>query len=84
MSLTRRIETDRAGRALTRALISFAAEIGATVVAEGIESEAEIVALRDLGVAYGQGYRLGRPVVPSRDDLPPHLVLGLPRRWRAR
>ena len=64
MTLTRRIESDRAGRALTRALISFAAEIGATIVAEGIESEAEINALRELGVAYGQGYHLGRPAVP--------------------
>jgi EAL domain-containing protein (putative c-di-GMP-specific phosphodiesterase class I)/FixJ family two-component response regulator len=68
MTLTRRIETDRAERALTRALISFAAEIGATVVAEGIESEAEVTALRELGVAYGQGYHLGRPAVPSTID----------------
>ena len=61
MTLTRRIETDRAERALTRALISFAAEIDATIVAEGIQSEAEIVALRGLGVTYGQGFHLGRP-----------------------
>ena len=63
MTLTRRIESDRAERALTRALISFAAEIDATIVAEGIESEAEIAALRELGVVYGQGYHLGRPAV---------------------
>jgi len=61
MTLTRRIETDRAERALTRALISFAAEIDATIVAEGIQSEAEIDALRELGVGYGQGFHLGRP-----------------------
>ena len=61
MTLTRRIETDRAERALTRALISFGAEIDATIVAEGIESEAEIEALSDLGVAFGQGFHLGRP-----------------------
>ena len=61
MTLTRRITTDRAERALTRALISFAAETGATVVAEGIESEEEIVALSELGVPCGQGYHLGRP-----------------------
>ena len=61
MTLTRRIETDRAERALTRALISFAAEIEATIIAEGVESEAEIDALRELGVAFGQGFHLGRP-----------------------
>ena len=61
MTLTRRIATDRAERALTRALISFAAETGATVVAEGIESAAEIAALAELGVPFGQGFHLGRP-----------------------
>jgi EAL domain-containing protein (putative c-di-GMP-specific phosphodiesterase class I)/CheY-like chemotaxis protein len=61
MTLTRRIETDRAERALTRALISFAAEMDATIVAEGIQSESELDALRELGVEYGQGFHLGRP-----------------------
>jgi EAL domain-containing protein (putative c-di-GMP-specific phosphodiesterase class I)/CheY-like chemotaxis protein len=66
MTLTRGIETDRAERALMRALISFAAEIDATLVAEGIESDAEIKALRELGVIYGQGFHLGRPVPWTR------------------
>lgn len=61
MSLTRRIADHRGERALTRAFMSFAAETGATFVAEGIETDAEIAALRDLGVRYGQGFRLGRP-----------------------
>ena len=61
MALTRQIATDRAERALTRALISFAGETDAVIVAEGIESEAEISALRELGVRYGQGFHLGRP-----------------------
>jgi EAL domain-containing protein (putative c-di-GMP-specific phosphodiesterase class I)/ActR/RegA family two-component response regulator len=61
MTLTRNVESDRAERALTSALISFAAKIGATVVAEGIESDAEMRALVNLGVRYGQGYHLGRP-----------------------
>jgi EAL domain-containing protein (putative c-di-GMP-specific phosphodiesterase class I) len=42
-------------------LISFATELGATVVAEGIQSRQELKALRDLGVRYGQGFYLGRP-----------------------
>ena len=72
MTLTRRITTDRAERALTRALISFAAETGATVIAEGIESEEEIRALSELGVPCGQGYHLGRPerLTPPTYDLP--------------
>ena len=39
----------------------FAADIGALVTAEGIETPAEFEELRDLGVEYGQGYYLGRP-----------------------
>ena len=61
MTLTRNIVSRKAERALTRALISFASEMGAAIVAEGIESAAEIEALRDLGVVYGQGYHLARP-----------------------
>lgn len=71
MTLTRRITTDRAERALTRALISFAAETGATVVAEGVESEAEIGALSELGVPCGQGYHLGRPERAVRHSYAP-------------
>lgn len=55
------IDADRPRRALAAALISFAFDIGAEVVAEGIETQAEVDALRDLGVSYGQGYFLARP-----------------------
>jgi EAL domain-containing protein (putative c-di-GMP-specific phosphodiesterase class I) len=61
MTLTRGIEDDRPKRALARALISFASDIGATIVAEGIESTSEASALWDLGVRFGQGYDIGRP-----------------------
>lgn len=61
ISLTRDIHLDRRRRALAAALISFAEEIGASVVAEGVEIQEELDTLRDLGVGYGQGYLLGRP-----------------------
>lgn len=61
ISLTRAIDTDVARRALASALIFFAHEIGASLVAEGIETEAELQALRALGISAGQGYLLGRP-----------------------
>jgi EAL domain-containing protein (putative c-di-GMP-specific phosphodiesterase class I)/AmiR/NasT family two-component response regulator len=60
-SLTRDIDLDRGRRSLAGALISFAAEIGATIIAEGIETEAELAALSLLGARFGQGYRLARP-----------------------
>jgi EAL domain-containing protein (putative c-di-GMP-specific phosphodiesterase class I)/CheY-like chemotaxis protein len=60
-ALTRNVYMDPARRALAAGLISFAAELGATVIAEGIENRLELKALRALGVRYGQGFYLGRP-----------------------
>ena len=60
-ALTRNVYKDPARRALAAGLISFSAELGATVVAEGIQSRPELDALRDLGVRYGQGFYLGHP-----------------------
>lgn len=61
LDLTRGVDHDPTRRALASALITFASEIDATVVAEGIETEEELDALRALGVPFGQGYFLGRP-----------------------
>jgi EAL domain-containing protein (putative c-di-GMP-specific phosphodiesterase class I) len=55
------IERDRSHRALAAGLISFAQEIGATIVAEGIEHASQLRALLDLGVTCGQGFLLARP-----------------------
>ena len=61
IELIRGIDTDPARRALSSALVSFADEIGASIVAEGIETQSELHELRRLRVSSGQGYYLGRP-----------------------
>ena len=61
MSITRGIDKDPARSALARALITFAADIGSTIVAEGIETAAELTALKNLGAHAGQGYHLQHP-----------------------
>jgi EAL domain-containing protein (putative c-di-GMP-specific phosphodiesterase class I) len=61
ISLVSGIHRSRSQRALASALIAFATDVGATVIAEGIEEAEELVVLRDLGVPWGQGYYLGRP-----------------------
>ncbi len=48
-------------RAVLRALQELAASRGATAVAEGIETSSQLSMLRELGIAVGQGYLLGRP-----------------------
>ena len=45
-----------------RALASVARGIGAQVIAEGVETDAELRALRELGVRYGQGYYFGAAI----------------------
>jgi EAL domain-containing protein (putative c-di-GMP-specific phosphodiesterase class I)/ActR/RegA family two-component response regulator len=59
--LTRGVDHDPARRALATALVAFAEEIGATIVAEGIETEQELDTLRKLHIPWGQGYHLARP-----------------------
>lgn len=65
-SLTNGVEHDRTRRALALGLTAFADEFGAMVVAEGIESEAELRALRAIGITYGQGYHIARPTAASK------------------
>ncbi len=61
ISLTSRIDDDIVRRSLAAALVRFAVEIDAAIVAEGIETEAELSTLHDLGVPLAQGYFLGKP-----------------------
>ncbi|KQT61692.1 hypothetical protein ASG52_02135 [Methylobacterium sp. Leaf456] len=62
MSLIRGIDRDAARRALAESITTYGRRTGCDVVAEGIETEAEFAALRDLGITCAQGYLLGRPV----------------------
>ncbi len=59
--LTSGIDGDPARHALGTAMVQFAGQIGATIVAEGIETDAELRTLRSLHVPWGQGYHLARP-----------------------
>ena len=51
-----------AGRlAIVKALVEVAEALGTELVAEGIERERDLALVKDLGIAYVQGYLLGRP-----------------------
>lgn len=56
------IDLDPVRRSLAASLMRFAEETGARIVAEGVETAAELAALEDLGVRYAQGFHLARPV----------------------
>jgi EAL domain-containing protein (putative c-di-GMP-specific phosphodiesterase class I) len=65
ISLTRGVDQDSTRAALTSLFVSFADRIGATVVAEGVETIEERAALTALGVPMGQGFLLGMPSVST-------------------
>jgi EAL domain-containing protein (putative c-di-GMP-specific phosphodiesterase class I) len=49
---------------MVKAIISLGRNIGASVIAEGIQTEEETLALKAMGVDYGQGHFLARPEAP--------------------
>lgn len=55
------IATDPARQAMCEAMVGFCRRTGAALVAEGVETEADLDCLRGLGVTRAQGYLLGRP-----------------------
>lgn len=59
------IARDPVRRALVSGLVYFASETGCELIAEGIETDEELAALRDLGIQLGQGFFLARPA-PGR------------------
>lgn len=76
VALTHDIDTDPVRRALASALLTFTADIGAVIVAEGVETQAELATLRELQVRYGQGYYLARPApLPCPQPALAHIAL---------
>lgn len=77
-SWTHDIDQDVARRHLVGALVGFAAQVGSSVLAEGIETEKELVTVRSLGISLGQGYFLGRPAPLAAECLTAPLRAGEP------
>lgn len=66
IAFVRDVHLDPARRAVARAMIAFAADLGATLVAEGVETAAELDQLLLLGASLGQGYHFAPPQPPER------------------
>ena len=61
ISLVRDVDSDPVKQALTLSLVQFARAIGASLVAEGVETQEEYDTVAALGVSRVQGYLLARP-----------------------
>lgn len=66
IGLVKGVAADLTRTALIAGLVRFAADAQFELIAEGIETQADRVALRRLGVGFGQGYLLGRPESAER------------------
>jgi diguanylate cyclase len=61
-SLYRAIARDPDERRLTRGLLAFSRELGVNLIAEGVEQEEQVTALRALGCSVIQGYAFCEPL----------------------
>jgi EAL domain-containing protein (putative c-di-GMP-specific phosphodiesterase class I) len=51
---------------IVRAIVSLGAALGKSVIAEGVETSAQVDQLLDLGCDLGQGYLLSQPIAPDQ------------------
>ena len=52
---------DRVARAVISSIVRMAGDLGVQTVAESVESDSELQAMRALGVDFAQGFLVGRP-----------------------
>jgi diguanylate cyclase (GGDEF)-like protein len=61
-SFVRGIHEQDSSRAIVAAIIRMAKDLGCTVTAEGVETEAQLRILEELGCDHAQGFLIARPV----------------------
>ncbi len=64
IALVRDVHLQKVNQQVVKAILDMGAGMGATVIAEGVETREEADALLGLGVAWGQGYFFARPIDP--------------------
>jgi EAL domain-containing protein (putative c-di-GMP-specific phosphodiesterase class I) len=68
MALIRDIDRDRVRQAIIRGIVQVCGELSTTVIAEGVETAAELAVLQSFGIELFQGYLFARPAFEA---LPP-------------
>ena len=61
MELIRGIDSSLSRRMIVKGIVAMCEGMGLRLLAEGVETEAELAALRDLGIRYVQGYLFAKP-----------------------
>jgi EAL domain-containing protein (putative c-di-GMP-specific phosphodiesterase class I) len=65
-ALVSNVDADPMKRALAHAFVTFTREAGVRLIAEGVETAAELRTLEELGVPLAQGFYLARPALPAQ------------------
>ncbi|MGV3742038.1 MAG: EAL domain-containing protein [Burkholderiaceae bacterium] len=73
MGLIRGIESNPAKQAIVKGIIVTSKLINTELIAEGVETRAEMDYLANLGIYLMQGYYFCRPVFKSLGDIPSHV-----------
>lgn len=74
MALTRSIHADDVRTKIAGAIVGLCKSLHISVIAEGVETIEEAVALRALGVQLFQGYLFARPVLEQLPRVPPAII----------
>lgn len=72
MNLIRGIDQDVTKQSLVRSMSEFASLSNTNLIAEGIETERELIKLIEIGIQYGQGYFIQKPhpaILPVNSDI---------------
>jgi EAL domain-containing protein (putative c-di-GMP-specific phosphodiesterase class I) len=69
MALTRGVDSDRIRRAIVSGIVRVCHDLGIRVLAEGIETASECLALQDEGITLFQGYLFARPGFESLPEV---------------
>ena len=64
-SFVRDLADDRDDANIVRSIVAMAHSLGLRIIAEGVENEAQLGYLRELGCDEYQGYLFSRPVAPA-------------------
>jgi len=64
------IDQDPVKLQFVRSIQQLAENSGCQAIAEGIETQAELLLVKEMGIAFGQGYYLGRPHAAPASALP--------------
>ena len=76
-SFVARMTKDRESLGIVRTIATLAAELGKTVIAEGVETVGQQKILTAVGCQYGQGFLFSKPL----DAISVEQMLSVPRQW---